>query len=382
MNKRIDFTRLGILYMYQSSFAFMQDAYEKAFAGIAEGMGDKWVLKGCIDNGTTVSDGVIIIGDKIVPFTGGVKAGNPSIRINISVVKELFDDGNMKDTYYEVSAQLSALGDFAYTELKRLPSGGILKNISDLQTVVKQAINYEDTVILKGGLVSDINTSANTCNISAGTALFDGLLVSFAAQTGITYPCYLLPNGSFTNALPSGLNVRYNPHTSQYYKDVLKRAVTAVGEIKMFETLSDRFDSSGKGRWEMQGFELVSALQNRVPIGLWWDGVAENNVSSSNNQIATTKHGSNAVQIQDNNLPEHFHPYRDRYYAEANLNSQLVPNREAMPNNYNNRHGSGDSDNDNTHFLYIDTDTGNNVTENTPISVVQAVTVVVYAKRI
>jgi len=363
MNKRLDFTKNGVLYMYQESFAFMQDAYEKALAAIAAGLGDKWVLSGCIDNGTTVTDGYIIVGNDILPFTGGTKAGSPNVKVTTTVTKELYDDGVEKDFYTVKTAAMVALGDFAYTALKRLPTGGIMKNISDLQKVVERAINFEPAVILTGGLVSSVDTGATTCNISAGSALMDGVLVEFSAQTGATYPIYLLPDGTFNNSLPGGTYIRYNPYTSQYYKDVLKRAVTGVGEIKMFETLTDRFDGSGVGRWEMAGFQLMTTMQSRSPLGLWWNGVAVTNVTDSNHTTAGNQGGGKTTTLVGGNIPD------------FTLELPLTTGGNIIAHLTTSRVAAGSTGGDATSDIEVNGD-------GDPLSIVNPYTVVVYAKRV
>jgi hypothetical protein len=151
-------------------------------------------------------------------------------------------------------------------------------------------IHYEPEVIISGLAVSAVTVGPNTCNISGGLVSFNGTLKTVQPYAG-AYPVYLTQDAVWSNAVPgSGLYITFDPHTSQRYIDVITRAQTKPGKIEMFETLTDRF-VNGVGRWEMKGFVLCSALQNRVPVGLWFDNVAETNVTDNNNKVAGNKEG-------------------------------------------------------------------------------------------
>lgn len=66
---------------------------------------------------------------------------------------------------------------------------------------------------------------------------------------------------------------------------------------------------------------------------------------------------SHRVVGQTQAAGNHTHPYRDRYYVEANTTVWSLPYIEPMPGGYNRNLGSKGSDNDNDRFLYIDTNT-------------------------
>jgi hypothetical protein len=66
--------------------------------------------------------------------------------------------------------------------------------------------------------------------------------------------------------------------------------------------------------------------------------------------------------FEDDALKQHTHEYVDRYYPENNPN---IPNKIALPVNYNNRIGSNDTDYDNTHSAFIAANTGNTGVEET-----------------
>lgn len=286
MNRSVSFDKLGGLYVYQDTLDFLQKAYGETFEGLAKGLGDKFVLSGCAEDGAgNVADGMIVINGELLSFIGGAIQAN--VFIEEIVTPEQFDDGTLKDTYIIRRARMSALspaGSFPYTDLKRNKSS-ILDSIDSFQKILNGLIHFEPEVIISGLTVSGVTVGPNNCNISAGLVSFNGALKTVQAYTG-SYPVYLTQDATWTNAMPgAGLYITFDPHTSQRYIDVVTRAQTKPGKIEMYETLSDRF-VGGIGRWEMKGFVLASAMQNRVPVGLWFDGVAEANVSDPYNATA------------------------------------------------------------------------------------------------
>jgi hypothetical protein len=72
----------------------------------------------------------------------------------------------------------------------------------------------------------------------------------------------------------------------------------------MEEALTDRFDGAGAGRWEMKGYELMSAMQNRVPVGVWFDTVPVANVSDAAYDTAGNQGGTKDILIGTEHLPD------------------------------------------------------------------------------
>lgn len=281
MNRWIDYTKLGGLFFYQETADFMQDSYYTSLNEIAKFVGEKYVISGCVEGAGVVGDGYIVVDGERMKFTGGANTG--IIIVEQVVGQEGFDDGLLKDVFYTKSARFGNTGGFPYSDLKRLPlnATSIGDCITNLAKMVKDIIQFEPEVILEGCAVSNVTTGPDEMDVSAGLVLFAGKLVSSPAYSG-AYPAYLKEDGGWVTAVPgAGLYITFNPYTSQRYINVLDRSITPVGKINMYETLSDRFDNTGLGRWEMKGYSLVSELQNRVPLGLWYDGVPETNVSDA-----------------------------------------------------------------------------------------------------
>lgn len=306
MSERIDYSQLGGLLFYQDTVDFMQHSYRTPLSALSKFLGEKYVAYGCVEAGGVVSDGAIVVNGELIPFTGGAVAAQ--IVITETVQQEGYDDGTIKDVFYSKTAGFGLAGGFAYSELKRLPfnAASISECAANINRVIKSIVQFEPEVILEGCAVTDVTTGPNTCNISAGLILFDGKLISSPAYSG-TYPAYLKEDGGWVTAVPgAGFYITFNPHTSQRYKNVLDRAITPAGQIKIFETLTDRFNA-GVGRWEMKGYELAASLQNRVPVGLWFDGVAVADVSNVTNQTPGNAGGKNTHALSISEMPAHSH---------------------------------------------------------------------------
>lgn len=70
MNK-INFNQTGGFPLETNTLDFLQNAYQLfgAFSALA---GDLVILQGCTVTGSSVSDGVVIIGSEVLPFKKGV----------------------------------------------------------------------------------------------------------------------------------------------------------------------------------------------------------------------------------------------------------------------------------------------------------------------
>lgn len=361
MNQFINFSNLGGLYVYQDSLEYMQAAYGSMFDGLAAGLGDKYIVSGVDSVAGVYSNGIIVINGELLPFLGGV--GQSFVTVETITTDEQYDDGLLKPAYTVKRAKFAPLGgginDYPFAEFKRLPmQGGILGNIAGATAIARASVAFEPEVILSGCLVTSINSGASTLNISAGKVLFDNAVVDTVAYSG-AYPCYLTPNGSYVTVLPtSGLFITFDPHTSQRYVDVLHRATTPSGKIEMYETLSDRFDGSGTGKWEMLGFELMTAMQARVPLGYWFDGNSVGGVTDTDYETVGYSGGTNGHTVTQNNI-QAFNISKPGSAGTGGVGNPVA----------------GDQSNDGTVSFTI------GVSNPTPISHVQPYTIIVYVKR-
>jgi hypothetical protein len=366
MNRSIDFSQLGGLYIYQDTLDFLQQAYGQALDALANIFGDKLILTGVQDQGATVNPGWVVYQGQILPFAGGLKA--PNVALITAQSQEQYDDGSQKNAYTTNTLQFVNQGGFPFTDLHRLPFGTatIYDGLNAVQTLFNYIINQESAVILNGCTVT---VTGSTLQVTTGVLLLTGAVVDTTAYNG-AFPAYMKTDGTWATVAPTDGSafITFDPNTSQHYVDVMRRALTPTGEIKMFETLSDRFDATGMGRWEMLGFQLLSSMQGRVPLGLWFDGQTVNNVTDPAYKTIPTQGGGNTVVLQKTNLPNVTIPidgYKgDDYLGGGSPNTSLIGEGQAS----------------NPHF-----ETGIANTEalgsGTPIDIRQPYNVIVYAKR-
>lgn len=273
-NKRIDFTKLGGFGFTQDTLGFKQVGELAAWQALARGLGHLTILHGMQDQGVSVSDGYVVINGELLPFVGGAKASKVWVEELTDV--EIFADTSQPTVYFTRRARMGVAGDYNLSDFRRWKSDSLLLDDAEVvatASAVKRLhdnllamLSFENTIILKGCAVSAVNTGAGTLAISAGIAMIAGAIVATQPYAG-AFPAYLKPDGTYATVQPAGDFIAFNPYTSQRYADVLKRATTPVGEIKLFKVLSDRFDGNGLGRWEMAGFKFCDELQSRVPVG-------------------------------------------------------------------------------------------------------------------
>ncbi|KAA2245482.1 hypothetical protein F0L74_05865 [Chitinophaga agrisoli] len=368
MNRNIDFTQLGGLFVYQDTLDFMQSAFGQPMDAIARAIGDKVILTGVTDQGATVTDGWISYAGEILPFTGGLKA--TYIVLEEIIQSEQFDDAVQRPVYktrrLKFGNALPPAGGFPYSDITRYAfnSASIKDALSTIQSTLKSIINLEPEIILSGCTVSNV-VGANM-QVSGGSVMFMGNVVPSLPYSG-PFPAFLKDNGTWVTAQPgAGLFVKFDPYTSQRYTDVLRRATTPPDEIKTFSTKSDRFDNNGIGRWEMKGFELLTSMQGRTPIGLWFDGNAETDVRDVNYTTAGNQGGTNSIAIQKNNLPN---VRIDVLIPREKTSFDAEGQGLITTGNHGNEPNPGPT---------LQTDP---LGDGTPLNRVQAYTIIVYAKR-
>lgn len=124
-NKRIDFNNLGGFPLTQDVLAYMQSSYRDAISGLARVCGDKVIVSGITDTGTTVTDGWILHNGELLPFVGGPKQSTYIIIDDNGT--EQFEDGTPRTVYFNRYARFGS-GGTAFSDLLRLDSIAALKN--------------------------------------------------------------------------------------------------------------------------------------------------------------------------------------------------------------------------------------------------------------
>jgi len=315
MFKQLDLTKTGGLYVYQETLDWLQTAYSQLLDGLAAGYGNKVIISGLTPAGGSVSDGWVVVNGVIYPFVGGAVA--TYVYVETITTNEQYDDGTTKPAYSISRAKFTAVATgstFLFADLVRLPfataAAPTLKDaLSSINALFKSIINFENCVIISGCAVSAVDTGAQTCTISAGVVMINGNIVAAPLRTASAYPCYLKPDGTYVTAPPAGDYITFDPYTSQYYVDVLRRAQSYSGMLTMSTKASDLnyFDlATGLGKWRWLGFKICDLMQSRVPIG--YDRRASDPADGIYDPVYHTvgykdSAHENAEQIEQENLP-------------------------------------------------------------------------------
>ncbi|GAA4156560.1 hypothetical protein GCM10022217_15680 [Chryseobacterium ginsenosidimutans] len=134
--KTFDFNQTGGLKLVTETLSGLQDAYS-IFTGVAKMAGDKAILSGCEDLGTTVTDGYVVIGNETLEFKGAVKQTTVIIKEEITSIQ--FEDGNLKpfETYRYATFGFSP-GAYNWDDFKRVP---VLINLPDQISALSTMLN-------------------------------------------------------------------------------------------------------------------------------------------------------------------------------------------------------------------------------------------------
>lgn len=290
-----------------ATLGFMQTDYQSAIVGLAKAIGaNGLILSGVVESGGSVSEGWILWDGDVVRFEAGVVSTN--FIIVTAVTQKANENGTLVDRYTVKTARFgTGPGEVAFSTLRRVQS------LEQLVSRITAIAGLEDAVILKGCVVTNVETGPSTCDISAGQVLMDGLYLDVPAYSG-QYPVYLQLNGEYSLVIPDDTHIKFDPYTSQYYADVVTRATTKPGRILIQKTTSDRFDGAGLGRWEMKGFALCNSanstrdMRGRFPVG--YDGRAVDpggGVWHPDYFVPGTAGGAKDVTLNISQMPSHNH---------------------------------------------------------------------------
>jgi hypothetical protein len=121
----------------------LQTSYRDAIGAIAKAFGGRVIVTGVTDQGTTYSDGWVIVDGELMPFAGGLKTD----RIIIEEVTdtEVFGDSSVQTVYYTHRAKLGVTGGFAFSDFIRVDTMSSisqgLKNLITAHNNLQNAFN-------------------------------------------------------------------------------------------------------------------------------------------------------------------------------------------------------------------------------------------------
>jgi len=177
MNKRIDFTNLEGLAIYQDTLDFMQESYRASLAAVASAYGNYVILSGVADNGTSWGEGWVVIDGELMPFASGLKADN--VIVEELTDTEIFGDDSTKTVYFTKRAKSGSVGGVAMADFIRLSSFRSLQStLTNLvSTVAGLSLVPTGAIIMWSGAITAIPTGWALCNGSNGTPDLSGKFV-------------------------------------------------------------------------------------------------------------------------------------------------------------------------------------------------------------
>lgn len=123
----LKFDNPGVLHLYQDTLAKMQESYMQVISAITAAFGNNLIVSGCVRNGSTISDGVVIINNELMPFTGGAVLENFKIAVFTNIEKAQYNDGIQRDFYTKKTAVISMADGVPFANFI------VLKSVMDIQ---------------------------------------------------------------------------------------------------------------------------------------------------------------------------------------------------------------------------------------------------------
>ncbi|MDI3319117.1 hypothetical protein [Pinibacter soli] len=136
MYKKIDFSKLEGLAVFQGTLDFLQICYENTFSAIAKVLGDKVIISGAELINGSYTEGWICLNGELLPFTGGLQ--QPKIVVEQLADTELFGDDSIQTVYFTRRAKLASASNvdgIAIEDFKRL---------SNLQIITRDVANLKN----------------------------------------------------------------------------------------------------------------------------------------------------------------------------------------------------------------------------------------------
>lgn len=301
--KRIDFltSPSGFPLNADTTLHFMQETYSEALKAIAALAGDTNVIvQGCQVSGAGVTPGWLYLNGELVRFQGAAAGAGEFIAVVESHTTDTNEDGTEVPRYFSRIAGFNHNGTIRFSSLIRAGS------LVQLQRWASAVIGFEPAVIVSGLQVSNVSGgSTGTLSVSPGTVAIGGRFLAVPAYSG-AFPAHIDSAGRWQRNRGGDAGITFDPHTSQYAKDVLARATAKIGEIRDVATYKPSFHPSGLGRWEWKGWAICDGrngtidLTGRVRVGYGIDA------ADDYGSVGKTG-GKEKVTLSEAQMPRHNH---------------------------------------------------------------------------
>lgn len=137
--KTFNYNQAGGLKLTTERFAEIQEAYN-IYIGLARMAGDKAILSGCEDQGTSISDGYVVINGELLEFKGALKQS--TVIIKEEVKKLMFENGEKDFETYRYATFGFSPNALNWIDFKRVTALNLLEDrISRLEKVSAPILN-------------------------------------------------------------------------------------------------------------------------------------------------------------------------------------------------------------------------------------------------
>lgn len=144
--KIFDFNQPGGFKVVTETLSEMQNAY-LIFERVARMAGNKSIMSGCEELGNTITDGVVLIGDEVLEFKGGIKQN--TVIIKEDTVTGTFENGTekiiQKNRYATFGFSPTA---FIWTDFKRVtPLNTLEDRLSRLEKIARPILEGNSPIL-------------------------------------------------------------------------------------------------------------------------------------------------------------------------------------------------------------------------------------------
>lgn len=279
----IDFDQTGGFPLSTDILTFMQENQD-FLQEIAEGfgtltnVGDAVVIHGCVDNGTTITPGLIYLkksdGTKeLLPFLKTASLRQDYYYITGTTEQKEFYDGDCKDVMYTRWCELtSTITDYPTSALIKTKTvaeltteiSGLTTQVNNLTTTVEESSVPVGLISMWSGSIANIPDGWALCNGTNGTPNLSGRFIVGYGRTGSDDDYAIGETGGkqsvLLSAAQSGLPVHKHGFNILYSGGTLNTAVSAPGQTVRTVGLPDPQYIANSG-----GTDAQSSHENRPP---------------------------------------------------------------------------------------------------------------------
>lgn len=250
---KLNFVQIGGFPLKAERLQEMQTAYELLNA-LGELAGNKSIIRGCVQTGTTVSDGVIYLNGEVFRFVGGNV--QTTIRILQTPKVRAFQNGEQKEVHYERYATFaSGVGSIPWEDFKRAES---------LLSLQGRLLPPGTNPQIYTGAVANIPAGWQLCDGTNGTPDMRGAFVVGYNPDDTDYNAI----GKTGGEKQVGLNISQLP--AHYFNTVGGQYVNNGNnfEVTSLNTIQVRGDQKGDyHRYQLQGTNMAADKGRTNTIG-------------------------------------------------------------------------------------------------------------------